>query len=117
MSNYIKEFDANTREYNRLALAAALLTMKNPNGYHYYVDVTYFDFGQGWLWTTILCDRGNGDIYQALYPRDQEAIITGDIEAAVDTILQDKHCLDRMKEDRFAEKNHAAVAGLVDMYA
>lgn len=112
MSKYIKVFNADSPEYARLQAAAELMTKRSPLGYHYHVGDTYFDFGQNWVWTTILCDGG----YQALYPRDQERIITGDIDAAVTAVFADKYCPDHIDKARIERRNKADVAGLVEVY-
>ena len=86
----IKTFAPESIEFARLRAAAILLTAKSPNHYTYYVDETYFDFGQNWRWTTILC-KGKACRYQALCPRDHESIVLGhDLEAVTSEILADK---------------------------
>ena len=103
MSAFISVFDKGSEEYERLQLAALMLTNRSPNGRTYYVGETYFDYGQGWKWTTILCHSGGtwGD-YQALYPSAQDEIILAskidELVAIVEGILADKHCPDRKKE-------------------
>ena len=98
----IKVFDYGSEEYARLSAVASVLTVLSPKGYSYDVGVTYFDYGQGWKWTTILCDGGKwGDFgnwggYQALNPREQEKIINGaDVIEVAKEILSDEHCPDR----------------------
>ena len=49
------------------------------------------------MWTTILCNTGSSS-YQALCPREQEAIILAEddeLEEIVDEIFKDKYCPDR----------------------
>ena len=95
MSAYIKTFSPDSYEYSRLKLAAAMMTVKSPNGYVYRVENTYFDFGQDWMWTTICRDSEWGGV-QALSPRQHEDIIQAEnIEQAIDAVFADKWCTDR----------------------
>lgn len=94
--DYIKVFEAETPERERLEQAAKMMTAKSPRGYRYYVGETYFDFGQDWKWTTILRTGSEWGDVQALYPVDQLNIIErDDLEAAVDEVFADKWCTDR----------------------
>lgn len=94
MSWNIRVYDADSDEHKLLELAAALLTVKSPNRYRYYVDECYSDLGQDWQWTTIMCDGIGTEktigSWQALSPRDHEMIVLGKVEEAVKTILTDK---------------------------
>ena len=101
MSSTIKQYDLNSPEFKNLMRAAHLLTGKSPNGFHYSVGDCYFDFGQNWLWTTILSDGGDYGGYQALNPAEQERIVMAEsiaeIEAVVDEVFAGKYCPDRIK--------------------
>ena len=120
MTEHIKIYNPGTPAYDRLLTAAALMTERSPLGRKYYVGVTYFDFGQNWEWTTILCDGGNFGGYQALNPVDHEAIVCAEtVEAigkAVDAVFANKFCPDRIKEDRVEKINKANARGLCSMY-
>lgn len=97
----IKRFEPGSDEQKMLAVAAAVLTAKSPNGYRYYVGTTYFDYGQDWKWTTVLCEGDKWGGYQALNPREQEDILLADINdipKICDEVLADKYCPDRVKE-------------------
>ena len=77
--NAIKVFNYGTREYNALKFAAAAMTLASSE-VRYEVEDTYFDYGQGWKWTTVIAhkNRPEGyctDSWQALNPREQEAIV------------------------------------------
>ena len=48
---------------------------------HYSVTKTYFDYGQNWLWTTLLADDGKNS-WQAITPAEQKLILFGDIDDA-----------------------------------
>ena len=89
MAKIIDIFKPGSWEHEQLRIAAEMLTEKSPNGYKYYVGETYCDFGQGWIWTTILCKSGSlwGD-YQAITPDQQEEIILSkDLEATTDSLI------------------------------
>lgn len=79
MSEAIKHFDYGTEERKKLDLMASMLTFLSPNRRQYYVGDTYFDYGQNWIWTTILADScpAQGS-YQALYPKQQEDVLLAD---------------------------------------
>ena len=85
MSAFIKVFKPDSFEHKRLEIAAAIMNIKSPNHYKYRVAETYFDYGQDWKWTTILCDNyGHWGEFQALSPRQQEEIILAEnVELAV----------------------------------
>lgn len=96
MDKFIRIFTPDTPEYKRLERAAKILTAASPRKFTYKVEDTYFDFGQNWLWTTIICYRPSGESYQALYPADQEAILTTDnLIATLAQISQGKYWLDK----------------------
>ena len=98
----IRIFKNTDREYGMLSHMAALLTDLSPNRYQYYVGDTYFDFGQDWKWTTILCHRpedSSGWDFQALNPALQEKIITADtpegVSEAVKAYFNGPYCVDK----------------------
>lgn len=112
MTEPISVFKKNSREYNALTLAAAMLQFKSPNGYAYRVETIYFDYGAGVLWTTVVGDsrpdlppdddrRSVIDSWQALSPREQEMILDAEsiseMEAAVDGVFEGEYCPDRVK--------------------
>jgi hypothetical protein len=97
--SFIKIFEHDAPERDKLNRLAHILTGLSPRGYRYYVGETYFDFGQDWKWTTVLCDGGNYGGYQALNPREQEDAILADISELpriAQEILTDKYCPDRV---------------------
>ena len=101
MDAFISVFDKDSEEYEHLQLAAVMLTNRSPHGWHYYVDNTYYDFGQDWKWTTILCEGNHWGSYQALNPREQEQIIMAswidELVSIVEAILSDKFCPDKLE--------------------
>lgn len=80
-ANYgISVFEAGSRDYKKLKLAADMLNdLEDEQGIsryvNYHVDETYFDYGQDWMWTTIIADSKSGHSVQVLSPRDQESIL------------------------------------------
>lgn len=82
----IKQYPVHSDENNRLRAAAAVLELFDPEKHHFAVEDTYFDYGQGWKWTTIIAHDPTAapgsvlESYQYLTPRDQEEIIFSDIK-------------------------------------
>ena len=70
----ITTFKYDSKEHDALVTVARILNTFCTNGYRFYVDDIYYDYGQAWMWTTIIADNG-GDSYQILCPRDHELII------------------------------------------
>lgn len=95
-----KVIQRNDPEYKNLEFAAAAANLLSPKGYTYRVGDTYFDYGQNWKWTTLLVDDGgNWGGYQALNPREFEAIVEAEtpeqILEIVREMFKDKFCPDR----------------------
>lgn len=96
----MKVFKEGSEEYKLLEKLALILTFKSPNRKKYVVGTTYFDLGQDWKWTTVLC-KDDCWSYQALNPAEQEEIITcdGSLESVAkiaDGVLADKFCPDKV---------------------
>ena len=78
---YIAVYPVGTPKRTRLETAAELLNRTFPELGEFYVAQTYFDYGQRWMWTTILCritDKKSysyGESVQYLYPVDQHALL------------------------------------------
>ena len=100
MDAFISVFNKRRLEYEKLQIAAIMLTNRSPNNFYYHVGETYFVFGQDWKWTTILCSGNMGE-YQALSPRKQEEIILADsyseLESIVKSIFKIKFCPDKVR--------------------
>lgn len=91
----IRQYAPNSDEVVKLTLAAEELTKHSRKGITYKVEDTWFDYGQRWMWTTIIAHDPNQsawcESYQALCPRDYERILYSlDIPATVDEIRADK---------------------------
>lgn len=78
----------NEQAYKNMKLAAAMLEVMSEHNAQYIVEDTYLDFGQDWMWTTIV-RRGWHDC-QILNPREwfmiTNAETTEDVARAVDDI-------------------------------
>ena len=78
MANWhIKVFENGSDERAKLEKAAQLMNILHEEEGRHFVRETYFDYGQDWKWTTILCERPGSawGAYQALCPADQEKIL------------------------------------------
>lgn len=74
-------YEKGSEEYARLEIVANYLS-KHTN-LKCWVQDTYFDFGQDWMWTTIIANDGKYQ-YQLLSPAEQELILCDDLQAMVD---------------------------------
>lgn len=90
----IKHYNRDTMEYKALETAAAMLTAVAKRT-TYRVEDTYFDFGAGLKWTTVIAYRDDGSTWQALMPREHDMILAGDIRAAVELVVTSKYNPDR----------------------
>lgn len=82
----IKTYEHHEKEYIALRCAAAALECASPNGTEYRVEDVYFDFGQGWMWTTIVAHKKDGSNWPALNPRDHELIVSCDINRIAEAV-------------------------------
>lgn len=78
--------------FKNLCAVAAMLTALSPNDANYVVRDVYLDYGQDWMWTTIL-RRGYKEC-QVLNPREWENVVLAnsldDLTACVDDIRNGK---------------------------
>ena len=98
MTELIRIYTPDTDEYKRLATAATILSAVSPNRIKYTVGETYFDYGQDWMWTTIIANDPSSTFgsYQALCPRDYENILlTDDMLTTLSAIRADKWWSDK----------------------
>ena len=83
MTDAIKVFGEQSKEHKKLEAAVLLLNAEkedDDNGVFEIRDI-YFDYGQGWMWTTIILNGGDQwSSYQALNPKQQAQIVYGDFE-------------------------------------
>lgn len=98
MAELIRTYSPDTDEYKRLTVAARILTDVSPKCITYTVGDTYFDYGQRWMWTTIIANDPSSTFgsYQALCPRDYENILlTDDILTTLAEVRADKWWQDK----------------------
>ena len=66
-------------EERKLTAVAKMLKAVSPNNYDYEVENVYFDYGQNWMWTTIIChnylETGTLSSWQAVSPRQWSNIL------------------------------------------
>lgn len=74
-----RQYTSYDQEYKNLKAAAAMLEAFSPNGYRYVVEDCYFDFGQNWMQTTIICHNpeefGMLSSWQVVNPRQWEKVV------------------------------------------
>lgn len=86
---YLTTFQKSSKEYQKLTLAATCLNLLTTENKEYVISTTFFDYGQNWIYTTILAinkDEQPDSVlykYQALTPKDQKTILTSDIDGIV----------------------------------
>lgn len=94
----IRVFEKNSPEYKNLEKLGAKLHELSAHGTEYRVEETYFDFGQDWVWTTLIAckpyaDQRTGELkystWQALNPREQEeCVLFGDDDAVIEEVAR-----------------------------
>ena len=87
----LKILEREDRAYKNMEAVCALLNAVCRTDTTYRVDVTYFDYGQNWKWTTIINSLG----VQILSPREWEQIVTAE------TVLELAQIVDAIRKDRF----------------
>ena len=69
-------FPKDSKEYEKLQMAALSLNVLDARGTKYTVEDTYFDYGQDWKYTTLIANASDTSFsYQALTPRQQRALL------------------------------------------
>ena len=108
MLENITVWSKNTIEYKKLKVFKSLLDViieQNNLPISVSIQDTYFDFGQGWMWTTIIVTELNNNSclnsYQLLYPARHERIVFGD----EDDILEVCHNVKKELLERYKEEN------------
>ena len=73
----LRVFKPESEEYTRLQNFADELNNDARFQANYTVEDLYFDYGQNWMWTTIIAHKQNerGGGWQALTPRNQERVV------------------------------------------
>lgn len=77
MTKDIRIFSPETDQYKRLSMACGFLNQYSTCGVKYSIQVTHFDYGQNWKWTTVLAlppkekNRFSDSGYQLFTPAQQ----------------------------------------------
>lgn len=85
----IKQFDTESEEFQKLRDVADKVSENSPIKLR--VEDTYFDYGQNWLWTTLIAihEKANGtSTWQAIYPTQQAAILAGYGQEVADFLIE-----------------------------
>lgn len=80
-----------TQFYKNLKLASAMMEYEDPES-EYVVEDTYFDYGQDWMWTTIIKRTPDNQWcsgVQILCPRDEDRILLADSPMEIAEIVND----------------------------
>ena len=98
-----KVVERDTKAYKNLRAVAAMLEATSPRGYRYEVRDVYFDYGQDWMWTTIICTDPSKESeitrsWQVPCPRDWAKVLMADSLAELvectEIIMGGEHFLD-----------------------
>lgn len=96
---YIKQYEIGSKEYQNLVDMSQLLIDHSPNRYFYFVRDTFFDVGQGWKYTTILCEDKSGKVFQCLNPKQYGDVVNStcslDLKRVLNDYLGGRFCPDR----------------------
>lgn len=92
-----RTLERGSMEYKKLTAVANLLELFSPNHARYVVEDVYLDFGQDWMWTTIV--RKDFRECQILSPRQWQDIMLANSPQAivnrVEDIRNDKYFMDK----------------------
>ena len=93
--------------YDNMIEVAGMLTSTSYNNWAYEVEDCYLDFGQKWMWTTIICYGNDGDKHQVLNPAEWVQICNAkseeELKQIVDEIKSDKYFQDRDRSNNLDE--------------
>lgn len=91
------------KEYDTLILVASILTFMSPNKVRYKVRDVYFDYGQNWMWTTVIAERPDRTEWQALNPAEWGKLMMAetveDIVAITKEVGHDKFNPDKWEDE------------------
>lgn len=92
-----RTLQSNEQEYKNLKAVAAMLEALSAHSATYIVEDVYLDFGQKWMWTTII--RKGYSECQILSPRQWEMVTmatsSNELLACVEDIRNDKYFMDK----------------------
>ena len=75
------------REFKKLQIVANALELASPNNAEYGIADVYLDFGQNWIWTTIV--RYGYKECQVLNPREWKDIMNAETMEQFTTIVNE----------------------------
>ena len=106
----LRVFKPESEEYNRLQNFADELNNDARFQANYTVEDLYFDYGQNWMWTTIIAHRQNerGGGWQALTPKNQERVVEWiELDTVKQELLDNEEKLigKRVTESEESDKN------------
>jgi hypothetical protein len=77
------------KAYDNLIEVAGMLTETSVNDWGYEVEDCYFDYGQKWMWTTIICYCTDGHTIQVLNPREWKEIVNATSQEELKRITEE----------------------------
>ena len=82
-----KVLDSNSCEFYKLQKVAEIIEKKCNNTIKCVIEEVYFDYGQNWIWTTIVATRKtDGSHWQMLYPPIWEEILMANHDSELEQI-------------------------------
>ena len=90
-NEHLQTYAPDSVNYDILSCAAIMMTHMDTNNNRYFVQDTYFDFGQDWLYTTIIKENLNETSQilrtsQALCPNDQKTLLNDGFEKIYENV-------------------------------
>lgn len=89
------------KAYDNLVEVAGMLTESSVNDWGYEVEDCYLDYGQKWMWTTIICYCTDGHTIQVLNPKEWKEIVNAtsqeELNRIVEEIKSDEYFQDRIR--------------------
>lgn len=92
--------------YDNMIEVAGMLTSTSYNNWAYEVEDCYLDYGQKWMWTTIICYNDKGESHQVLNPAEWVQICNAESEEKLKQIV-DEIKSDEYFQDRDRSKNES----------
>lgn len=86
-----KILDPSSNAYTALEEVCRVLSMHYPEC-EFAIENIYFDYGQDWRWTNIVCYKPDGYSFQVLNPKEFEILVeTYNVDYVVELIESDKY--------------------------
>lgn len=98
------------KAYDNMIEVAGMLTKDSFNGWNYEVEDCYLDYGQKWMWTTIIAYDETGHSHQVLNPREWKIIVNAnnedELREITNEIQSDKYFQDRDRSKKESIKRN-----------